>query len=118
MLPGIYDAIKRLSNASLYYLVCDIEQKKETGKWPKGSQTEYYIEDFKSKFGLYEPEIESMVADAAIKASGKRFKKLYEGMKDIEYESSPGAHTRHQCDCGRSSCRRQCVRCIVESCSK
>jgi hypothetical protein len=119
MLPGIHESIKALSNASLYYLVCDIHKKRKTGKWPTNSQMEYYIDEFRLKFGLSEPEIESMAIDAVNKVSTTRFKTLFEGMAEITYEMAPGAHTRHQCSCGRNSSRRErCVQCILESISK
>lgn len=116
MLPGIYDVIKRLSNNSLYYLVCDVQERQEKSKWPTNSQAEYYIDDFVQKFNLSRPETESMVMDAVMKVSFKRFRKLFEDIKDIGYEMQPGAHTVHQCDCNRRSARRsRCVLCIVDS---
>jgi hypothetical protein len=115
MLPGIYNTIRRLPSPSLHNLVCEIDEKNEKNKWPSNSQMGYFVEEFKTKYGLSEPEIESMTMEAVAKTAGKRFKVLYQAVLDVKYESSNGVHTRHQCACNRSSARRQCIACIVES---
>ncbi len=35
-------------------------------------------------------------------------------ISDIKYELFTGLHTRHQCDCGRQSCRSTCMLCLCE----
>jgi hypothetical protein len=116
MLPGIENSIRASNNGTLYTLSKEIHQFKETRKWPSNSTAGYFIDEFVSKYKLTEQEVESQLIDAVIKCSNSRFRKSYETLVEIAYESAPGVHTRHQCECGRASVRRdKCILCLVES---
>jgi hypothetical protein len=116
MLPGIENSIRVSNNGTLYTLSKEIQQFKETKKWPSNSTAGYFIDEFVNKYKLSEPEIESQLIDAVIKCSNSRFRKSYEALMEIAYEAAPGAHTRHQCECGRAPARRdKCVLCLAES---